>query len=245
MLFLGGPGDRGRRGGRSVDAPHLPGHHDRRRFPNLALAFGYTRNASWTLKCELSCDYVTRAHAHAGDGLRQCTRCTVRGTEVEPCRSSTSPRGYVQRSVQSFSAGTRISRGRCTRTTCVTRAMRLRVSRTTSSDRPTRHPSTPRPLRPGPPSPGADRDEALQRQGRRITGRGSGIGRALALELARRGCHLALSDIDEGVARRDRRAVRGSRRQGDVLSRRRGQPRCGVRLGRGRRARSTARSTSW
>ena len=27
--------------------------------PNLALAFGYT-NASWTLKCDLTCDYVTR-----------------------------------------------------------------------------------------------------------------------------------------------------------------------------------------
>ncbi len=27
--------------------------------PNLALAFGYT-NASWTLKCDLTCDYITR-----------------------------------------------------------------------------------------------------------------------------------------------------------------------------------------
>lgn len=33
-----------------------------------------------------------------------------------------------------------------------------------------------------------------------ITGAGSGMGRSLALELARRGTHLALSDIDEGSA---------------------------------------------
>ncbi len=41
--------------------------------PNLAIAVGYT-NASWTLKCDLTCEYVTRLlnHLH-GRGLRQCT----------------------------------------------------------------------------------------------------------------------------------------------------------------------------
>ena len=40
--------------------------------PNLAFAIGYT-NASWTLKCDLTCDYVTRLlnHMHH-QGLRQC-----------------------------------------------------------------------------------------------------------------------------------------------------------------------------
>ncbi len=31
--------------------------------PNLALAIGYT-NASWTLKCDLTCDYVCRLLNH-------------------------------------------------------------------------------------------------------------------------------------------------------------------------------------
>lgn len=41
-------------------------------------------------------------------------------------------------------------------------------------------------------------------QGRRaiVTGAGGGLGRALALELARAGCPLALSDVDEGALKR-------------------------------------------
>ena len=41
--------------------------------PNLALAFGYT-NASWTLKCDLTCEYVCRLLNHMEKhGYRQCT----------------------------------------------------------------------------------------------------------------------------------------------------------------------------
>jgi len=41
-----------------------------------------------------------------------------------------------------------------------------------------------------------------------ITGAGSGIGRAIALSLARRGCRLALADIDEaGLAQTQAQAA--------------------------------------
>jgi monooxygenase len=41
--------------------------------PNLAMTFGYT-NASWTLKCDLTCEYVCRLLKHMDErGYRQCT----------------------------------------------------------------------------------------------------------------------------------------------------------------------------
>src|SRR5205807_3316336 len=40
--------------------------------PNLASSFGYT-NASWTLKCDLTCEYVCRLINHMErHGYRQC-----------------------------------------------------------------------------------------------------------------------------------------------------------------------------
>jgi cation diffusion facilitator CzcD-associated flavoprotein CzcO len=69
--------------------------------PNLATAFGYT-NASWTLKCDLTCEYVCRllkymdAHGH-----RQCTpRNDDPSITATPWIDFSS--GYVQRSIEQF-----------------------------------------------------------------------------------------------------------------------------------------------
>jgi cation diffusion facilitator CzcD-associated flavoprotein CzcO len=69
--------------------------------PNLASSFGYT-NASWTLKCDLTCAYVCRVLNHMEKlGWRQCTpRNTDPGLLAEPWLDFSS--GYVQRSVGKF-----------------------------------------------------------------------------------------------------------------------------------------------
>ena len=69
--------------------------------PNLASSFGYT-NASWTLKCDLTCEYVCRLLNHMKKtGLRQCTpRVTDPTIEKEPWLDFSS--GYVQRSIGKF-----------------------------------------------------------------------------------------------------------------------------------------------
>jgi hypothetical protein len=69
--------------------------------PNLAIAIGYT-NASWTLKAELTCEYVTRllGHLHS-TGLRQCTPVNSDSSVgAAPLLGLTS--GYVTRSVDRF-----------------------------------------------------------------------------------------------------------------------------------------------
>ncbi|MFC3078757.1 flavin-containing monooxygenase [Phenylobacterium terrae] len=69
--------------------------------PNLASAFGYT-NASWTLKCDLTCDYVCRLLNHMRKtGARQAT---PRNADPDmprlPWLDFTS--GYVQRAMDRF-----------------------------------------------------------------------------------------------------------------------------------------------
>jgi cation diffusion facilitator CzcD-associated flavoprotein CzcO len=69
--------------------------------PNLAMAVGYT-NASWTLKCDLTCQYVTKLVNHLRDtGLRQCTPVNSDPElDAQPLLGLSS--GYIQRSKDKF-----------------------------------------------------------------------------------------------------------------------------------------------
>ncbi|HWE70544.1 MAG TPA: FAD-containing monooxygenase EthA, partial [Acidimicrobiales bacterium] len=69
--------------------------------PNLALAIGYT-NASWTLKCDLTCNYVCRLLNHMrAVGKQQCTPVNHDATiSPRPLLGLTS--GYIQRSADHF-----------------------------------------------------------------------------------------------------------------------------------------------
>lgn len=66
--------------------------------PNLASSFGYT-NASWTLKCDLTCEYVCRLlnymQAH---GYSEC-RPLNKDPELEPAPWLDFTSGYVQRAL--------------------------------------------------------------------------------------------------------------------------------------------------
>jgi cation diffusion facilitator CzcD-associated flavoprotein CzcO len=69
--------------------------------PNLASSFGYT-NASWTLKCDLTCEYVCRLLNYmTRHGYRQCTpRNTDPAVSGEAWVDFSS--GYIQRSLHLF-----------------------------------------------------------------------------------------------------------------------------------------------
>jgi monooxygenase len=69
--------------------------------PNLASAFGYT-NASWTLKCDLTCEYVCRLLNHmARTGARQATpRNSDPDMQTAPWLDFSS--GYVTRAMDKF-----------------------------------------------------------------------------------------------------------------------------------------------
>ena len=190
--------------------------------PNMAATIGYT-NASWTLKSELTCGYVTRLlnHMHRS-GQRQCTPVNSDpDVMAEPLLGLTA--GYVTRSADRFpKSGSKfpwqvhqnyLRDYRATkRSDIFDDAMRF-----TNPD-----PDAPRPLVANP--QGATPMNRFDGRVAAITGAGSGIGRALALELAKRGAHLALSDIDtdglaETVTRCEGRGVKVTSHQVDTADR--------------------------
>ena len=69
--------------------------------PNLAMSFGYT-NASWTLKCDLTCGYVCRLLNHMDEhGYQQCTPQSRDGSvAAQPFIDFSS--SYVLRSIDRF-----------------------------------------------------------------------------------------------------------------------------------------------
>ena len=69
--------------------------------PNLAIAMGYT-NASWTLKCDLVCEYVCRLLSYMDEhGYDVCMpRRPDASVKIEPLIDLTS--GYVLRSIDKF-----------------------------------------------------------------------------------------------------------------------------------------------
>ena len=84
--------------------------------PNLASSFGYT-NASWTLKCDLTCEYVCRLLNHMKrTGQRQVTPHNHDpNIEHQPWLDFSS--GYVQRAMERFPSKAPRPLGACTRTT--------------------------------------------------------------------------------------------------------------------------------
>jgi monooxygenase len=66
--------------------------------PNLAIAVGYV-NASWTLKCDLTCDYVCRLLNHMrARGLRSCVPRNLDGAAAEDGPLLGLSSGYITRS---------------------------------------------------------------------------------------------------------------------------------------------------
>ena len=68
--------------------------------PNMAISLGYT-NASWTLKCDLTCEYACRLINHMDEhGYRQATPRLAPNTPTQPFIDLKS--GYVLRSLDKF-----------------------------------------------------------------------------------------------------------------------------------------------
>ncbi|HET9104836.1 MAG TPA: NAD(P)/FAD-dependent oxidoreductase [Solirubrobacteraceae bacterium] len=69
--------------------------------PNAAMVIGYT-NASWTLKCDLTCEYVCRILNHMRDHGQEIAVPVAEPGTVSPAPLLDLQSGYVQRSLDEF-----------------------------------------------------------------------------------------------------------------------------------------------
>ncbi len=89
--------------GRDVEIPETMGYKGMMLsgVPNFAMALGYT-NASWTLKCDLTCEYVCRLLNHMDEhGYRQCTPQN-RDPSITPQPFIDFSSSYVLRHIEEF-----------------------------------------------------------------------------------------------------------------------------------------------
>jgi monooxygenase len=170
--------------------------------PNLATTFGYT-NASWTLKADLTAEYLCRILNKMDRG--GYAYCTPRNHDPSMVPDTTLPlaSGYMQRAkdilpkqgpkrpwklYQNYAKDMLALRfGSIDDGTLV---FTRRAAQIGAAPAGVRTPMAPRRLPP-------PKRMTLQERTAVITGAGSGIGRAIAQSLAKRGCHLALADISE------------------------------------------------
>jgi monooxygenase len=169
--------------------------------PNLASTFGYT-NASWTLKADLTAEYLCRILNRMDRG--GYAYCIPRNHDPSVVPDATPPlsSGYMQRAkdilpkqgskrpwklYQNYAKDMLALRfGSIDDGTLVfSRSSRSVGSRNQVAPTRTSH------------GQAMPKRMALHDRTAVITGAGSGIGRAIAQSLARRGCHLALADISE------------------------------------------------
>jgi monooxygenase len=89
--------------GREISLPETMGYKGMMLsgVPNFAMALGYT-NASWTLKCDLTCEYVCRLLGHMDQhGYRYCV-ARNRDPSITPEPFIDFSSGYVVRSIDQF-----------------------------------------------------------------------------------------------------------------------------------------------
>ena len=186
--------------------------------PNLSYSFGYT-NASWTLKADLTGGYLhPAAQPSRQDRDRDRPPRPRAGIEEVPFLDFTS--GYVQRARDILPKQGSKKPWKLYQNYALD-MMSLKFASVEDGVirfLPRGAPASRQPAR--------ENGSGMRVEGRTavITGAASGIGRGTALALAKRGCNLALADLDEDGPRRDRGAgrehgVKISRHRLDVASR--------------------------